>query len=91
MRLRWTVPAAADLDSVKRYLDLHYPQRSESTIRSIYQRILQLKQFPRRGSEGRRVGTRELKLTPLPYVVVYMLRKEAVEILHIHHGSQDRS
>ena len=28
-------------------------------------------------------------LTPLPYVVVYLLKAQAVEILHIHHGAQD--
>jgi hypothetical protein len=28
-------------------------------------------------------------VTPLPYVVVYALKFEAIEILHIYHGSQD--
>jgi plasmid stabilization system protein ParE len=28
-------------------------------------------------------------LTPLPYVVVYLVKAQAVEILHIHHGAQD--
>ena len=33
--------------------------------------------------------TKELALTPLPYVVVYSVKAEAVEILHIYHGAQD--
>jgi hypothetical protein len=35
-----------------------------------------------------RDGARELPLTPLPYVVVYPVKADAVEILHIHHGAR---
>src|ERR1022692_4037515 len=55
----------------------------------IYQRILSLKTPPNRGRPGHRSGTRELALTPLPYVVVYWVKAEAIEVLHIHHGAQD--
>jgi toxin ParE1/3/4 len=89
MRVRWTIPAAQDLEQIKQYLDSVYPHLSESTVRAIYRRILALKSFPRRGQEGRLAGTRELRLPPLPYVVVYRLHAQAIEILHIHHGSQD--
>jgi plasmid stabilization system protein ParE len=55
----------------------------------IYQRIRSLKQSPHRGRPGHLDGTRELPLTPLPYVVVYSVKADAVEILHIYHGAQD--
>ena len=77
MRIRWTVPAADDLESIKNYLQQHYPQFAEPTVRTIYQRIRSSK----RGEPGHRSGTRELSLTPLPYVVVYSLKPDAVEIL----------
>lgn len=89
MRIRWTVPAADDLENIKTYLQQHYPQFAEPTVRTIYQRIRSLKTTPHRGRPGHRSGTRELPLTPLPYVVVYAVKPEAVEILHIHHGAQD--
>jgi plasmid stabilization system protein ParE len=89
MRVRWSVPAADDLESIKTYLQQHYPQFAEPTVRTIYQRIRSLKTSPCRGRPGHRGGTRELPLTPLPYVVVYSVKPEAVEILHIHHGAQD--
>ena len=38
MRVRWTVPAAEDLDNIKGYLDRHYPHFSEPTVRAIYKR-----------------------------------------------------
>jgi plasmid stabilization system protein ParE len=89
MRLRWTVPAAEDLESIKYYLDKHYPNFAEPTIRTIYECVRALKSTPNRGRSGHRSGTRELMLTPLPYVVVYSVKADAIEILHICHGAQD--
>ena len=89
MRLRWTVPAADDLDSIKTYLAEYFPQFAQPTVRAIYQRICALRSAPHRGRPGHLSGTRELPLTPLPYVVVYAVRGEAVEVLHIYHGSQN--
>ena len=89
MRIRWTPPAADDLESIKDYLLRHYPHLAETTVREIYQRIRALKEYPSCGRPGHRPGTRELVLTPLPYVVVYRLKAEAVELLHIYHGAQD--
>ncbi len=89
MRIRWTVPAADDLENIKNYLQQSHPHFAEPTVRTIYQRIRLLKTSPDRGRPGHRSGTRELALTPLPYVVVYAVKAEAVEILHIYHGAQD--
>jgi toxin ParE1/3/4 len=88
-RIRWTLPAAGDLASIKNYLQQHYPHFAEPTVRTVYQRIRSLKTAPNRGRPGHRSGTRELALSPLPYVVVYSVKAESVEILHIYHGAQD--
>jgi plasmid stabilization system protein ParE len=89
MRVRWTLPAADDLEGIRNYLDQHYPRFAEPRVRTIYQRIRSLKTAPYQGRHGRRRGTRELSLAPLPYVVVYSVKPDAVEILHIYHGSQE--
>ncbi len=89
MRIRWTVPAADDLEDINNYLHQHYPQFAESTVRAIYRRIQSLKNSPNQGRAGHRSGTKELVITPLPYIVVYAVKAEAVEILHIYHGAQD--
>ena len=89
MRIRWTFPAAEDLENIKDFLAKHYPHFAEPTVRAIYQRIRSLKAAPNKGRPGHRSGTRELPLTPLPYVVVYAVQPDAIEVLHIHHGAQD--
>jgi toxin ParE1/3/4 len=89
MRIRWTPAAAADLEQIKHYLTEHMPELAESTVLRLYASIRSLKAMPKRGRTGRAIGTRELVLTPLPYIVVYRIKGDAVEILHLHHGAQD--
>lgn len=89
MRIRWSPEAAADLYNIKTYLDQHNPDFSESTVRTIYQRILSLKNSPHRFRRGYAKDTREMPLVPLPYPVVYEIKSEVVEIHHIHHASQN--
>lgn len=48
-RIRWTVPAVDDLESIKNYLQQHFPHFAELTVRTIYQRIRSLKISANRG------------------------------------------
>jgi toxin ParE1/3/4 len=91
MRVRWTAPAAADLEHINNYLSEHYPRLARSTVRRIYDGVRSLKSSPHRGPVGRRTGTRELVLSPLPYIVVYWIRDETAEVLRIYHGAQRRA
>jgi len=89
MRIRWTAPAADDPENIKNFLLKNHPRFAERTVRTICKRIRSLKASPYGGRPGHRAGTRELPLTPLPYVVVYWVKPDAVEILRVHHGAQD--
>ena len=87
MRVRWTVPAATDLETIRNYLQDNFPDRMQSTLRKVYQSVQLLKTFPERGRKGRRSGTRELVLSPLPYIVAYQIANGAVEILNVWHDA----
>jgi toxin ParE1/3/4 len=63
---------------------------SRSIADIIYQRCGDLRMFPNRGRQGRVEGTRELVLAPLPFIVVYRVKTDAVEIVRVYHGAQDR-
>jgi toxin ParE1/3/4 len=67
------------------------PEAALNTVRTIFQRIEQLVTFPHRGRLGREEGSRELVLSPLPYIAVYRVRESTIEILQIWHGAQDRN
>ena len=88
MQLRWTEEAANDLERVADYLLEHAPDRAQELIRRVYEAPASLLKFPNRGRLGKREGTRELVLTPLPYIVVYTVRDDLVFVVRILHGAQ---
>jgi addiction module RelE/StbE family toxin len=87
MQLRWTEQAAADLERIADYLFEQVPERADKLVRTVYQAPATLPKIPQRGRPGRRVGTRELVLSPLPYLLVYTVRDESI-IVRILHGAQ---
>ena len=48
-----------------------------------------LSMFPKRGRMGRIEDTRELVFSALPWIAVYRVRDEAVEVVRIYHGAQN--
>ena len=90
MRLRWTEPAAQDLYNIVRYIQRDNPTAARQVARLIYDGCESLIHFSHRGRIGKQPGTRELVFPSLPYIAVYRIAKDAVEILHIWHGAQSR-
>ena len=91
MHIRWTPAAAEDLQRISDYLKEHHPHYQQAAIRKVYAAIQALSDWPQRGRLGREQGTRELMFPPLPYIAVYRVKKQSIEILRIYHGAQDRS
>jgi len=52
MRIRWTAPAADDLEGIHEYLSENRSGQARSTIVEIRKAIRALKQFPNRGRKG---------------------------------------
>jgi toxin ParE1/3/4 len=90
MRIRWTPAAAADLEHISAYLKDRYPHYRQPTIRKLHEAIRSLKESPNRGRLGRVDGTRELLFLPLPYIAVYRVNEQGIEMLRIYHAAQDR-
>ena len=91
MRIRWTPAAAADLQQINNYLNEHHPNYRHRTMRKIHDVLRSVKQFPNRGRRGREEGTREILFQPMPYIAVYRLREQSVEVLRIWHTAQNRT
>ena len=87
MQLRWTEEAADDLERIADYLLLH-TERATELVRAVYDAPATLLTFPNRGRPGKKDGTRELVLTPLPYIVVYGVQGDVIFVVRILHGAQ---
>ena len=90
MRIRWTPAAAADLQHINDYLRDHHPRYRQPTMQKLYEAVRALKQSPQRGRLGREDGTREFLFSSLPYIAVYRVTADSVEVVRIYHTAQDR-
>jgi len=88
MQLRWAPAAAEDLFRIVEYIRHENPAAAERIAKTIYESAGSLKSFPNKGRTGRVEGTRELPLPPLPFVVVYRVLEDKVEIANAIHGAQ---
>jgi len=88
MNVRWAPRAADDLERIVRYIQQDDPEAAYRVAQVIYERAEGLRILPKRGRPGRVEGTRELILPSLPFIIVYRMLPEAVEIVRIIHGVQ---
>ena len=89
MRIRWTEPAVRDLTAICDYIEGNdAPEAARRVALAIYQGIDSLTQFPHRGRPSRKPNTRELVFPGLPYLAIYRLREDVIEINRILHGAQ---
>jgi addiction module RelE/StbE family toxin len=88
VELRWTAEALADLEQITEYLFEKSPVHAAILVQKIYSAPSGLLEFPHRGRPGRKPGTRELVLSPLPWIVVYRIAGDLIQIVRILHGAQ---
>jgi toxin ParE1/3/4 len=81
---------AADLQSISDYLKEHHARYRDPTMQKLYGTIRALKKWPGRGRPEREEGTREILFPPTPYVAVYRVREQTIEVMRIYHAAQDR-
>jgi len=89
MRIEWTTGAANDLNNICDYTEEHHgASRARRTALQIYRETGRLAPLPYVGRPGRKAGTRELVFADLPFLAIYRIRAEVVEIVRILHGAQ---
>ena len=59
-------------------------------MRKLYEAIRSLREWPYHGRVGREDGARELLFPPLPYIAVYRVEEQSIEVLRIYHAAQAR-
>lgn len=89
MRVRWTTPAANDLYNIVQRIQEDNPTAAADVAEAIYDGCDGLRKSPRRGRCGRIEGTRKLVFPGLPYIAVYRVHAQFVEIARIYHGAKD--
>jgi len=85
----WLDTALDDLERLSTYIDEHQTGNAQIVLERIFSSVRTLDAFPRRGRAGRLVGTYELVVPRTPYVVMYRIVGENIEILQVIHGARE--
>jgi len=89
LRLRWTRLAERDLDDIAAYIGQDSPAAAARVVLELIdQAEALLSRQAALGRPGRVLGTRELVIEGLPYVIPYRVRDNRVEILRVLHTSR---
>lgn len=89
MRLRWTPLAERDLDELAAYIGQDSPAAAARIVLELIdQAETVLTGFPAIGRAGRVLGTRELAIGHLPYIIAYRMRGDDLEVLRVLHTSR---
>lgn len=89
MRTIWLDTALDDLERLSTYIDEHQTGNAQIVLERIFSSVRTLDAFPRRGRAGRLVGTYELVVPRTPYLVIYRIAGDNIEILQVIHGARD--
>lgn len=88
MRLEWLPAALHDFDEIIDYIAEDNPVAAIEQGDEIETQVEGLLDNHHQGRPGRFKGTRELVVVRTPYLVVYRIKKEAIQVLRVLHGSR---
>lgn len=89
MRLEWTQPAFEDIQEAGRYIAVDDPRAASRMAERVREAVEYLVDQPNIGRPGRMQGTRELVISGTPFIAVYWVRGDVVQILRLlHHARQ---
>lgn len=87
MRLIWSPRSQYDREQIFNRVRLDDVDAAERLDERLNRLAKGLVIFPQKGRVGRRAGTRELVAHP-NYIIVYRIRRDAIEISRILHAAQ---
>ena len=85
MNVTWLNAATHSVRRLHARIAADNPPAARRVVERIRQAIDRLADFPASGRRGQVEGTRELVIPGLPYLVVYRVRENTVEILRVFH------
>lgn len=91
MIVRFTPRALRHIDKIAAHIATENPFAAQRVVTRIREVAQMLADTPFLGTRSIRPGTRKLLVRGLPYIVVYRVRSNSVEILSVFHGARNIS
>ncbi len=88
MNVFWLPRALRRLEQVRDYTDVDNPTAAIQTVRRIFECAERLSRFPEIGRKGTVAGTRQFAVPGTPFLLIYRVRRNQIEILTVLHGAR---
>jgi addiction module RelE/StbE family toxin len=88
VELEWTPSALNDLDAAGAFIATENPRAARAIAIRVRTAVEYLTQHPALGRGGRVRGTRELVISGTPFIVVYRVRFDIIQLLRVLHHAR---
>ncbi len=88
MQVQWTVKAGSDRENAINTIAEDSLIAALSQLDEMERQTDRLADYPKLGRPGRVKGTRELVVNRTPFIIVYRIKSEIVQILRVLQGAQ---
>ena len=89
MKVIWSADAIKDILQIRKYIGHDNVSAAKIVATTIiHSTENQLEMFPLSGRNGLLIGTHELVIPKLPYIVVYQVNSFGINILRVYHTSR---
>jgi toxin ParE1/3/4 len=89
LKVNWSAQAGRDADNLWLYIAADNPDAADRVVIRIHEALAMLSEHPKAGRRGRIGKTREFVVAGTPYLVVYDVTPDEIEVRRVIHGAQD--
>ncbi|MBN2345808.1 MAG: type II toxin-antitoxin system RelE/ParE family toxin [Candidatus Aminicenantes bacterium] len=88
MNIRWLEKAVVDLEEAYEFILFDNPPAAAGEVDKVLRAVERLAENSAMGRPGRVPKTRELVVPGTPYIVIYRVKNDRLEILRVFHGAR---
>jgi toxin ParE1/3/4 len=89
LKIRWTKAALRHLHEAYDYIQMDKPSAARRMADLIEGAADRLRLFPQIGRPSKRPKTHELAVSGTPFVLIYRVKNDSLEIVALYHGARD--
>lgn len=89
MKLRWTQIALTEFEDAHDHIAKDNPTAAQVVAQRILEATDKVLEYPHIGRVGEDEDTREWHVQRTPYLLVYQVQDDAIEILRVYHNKRD--
>jgi addiction module RelE/StbE family toxin len=88
VEVKWTPSALTDLKDAGDYIGQDNPSAAQAMAVRVQEGVEYLLQHPNLGRAGRVRGTRELVISGSPFVIIYRVRFDQIQVVRVLHHAR---